>query len=92
MWKRWWKLYFSTTEFRGNGPDRQDLGCSDSSEMRDSPVISSCTCCHERGIACDNQYPQCSQCFQEQLLCFYIGTSGKKRLSSRRMPVQTLDE
>ncbi|PGH10205.1 hypothetical protein AJ79_05458 [Helicocarpus griseus UAMH5409] len=52
--------------------------------------ISSCKSCRERGVECDNHYPQCSQCFQEQLLCFYAGASSKKRLASRRLSVQLL--
>lgn len=47
--------------------------------------ISPCKTCRMAGIACDGQRPHCSQCLNEQTLCFYVDplrVSKKRRKQS----------
>lgn len=38
-----------------------------------------CKACHDRRVACDHVHPQCSHCWSEQLLCFYVNPVSSKR-------------
>ncbi|OJJ43048.1 hypothetical protein ASPZODRAFT_1208134 [Penicilliopsis zonata CBS 506.65] len=56
------------------------------SKRTDAAAVSHipCRACRESGIDCDCQKPRCSHCLHEQLLCFYIPTTGAKRRTVRR--------
>ncbi|KAJ6114013.1 transcriptional regulator family: Fungal Specific TF [Penicillium sp. IBT 18751x] len=41
----------------------------------DSP---GCKACREWHVACDHAKPQCSHCYQQQLLCFYVNPDSPK--------------
>lgn len=38
-----------------------------------------CKACGEWHVACDHAKPQCSHCYQQQILCFYVNTNPPKR-------------
>lgn len=43
------------------------------------PNPGDCKACREHRTACDHTRPQCSHCWSQQLLCFYVEPKQKKR-------------
>lgn len=38
-----------------------------------------CTVCRELNALCDHARPQCSRCYQQQTLCFYVGPGQRPK-------------
>lgn len=58
-----------------------------------------CRACCSCGVVCDGRRPQCSHCYHEQLLCFYVPPVRKtkrktkpSRAALESVPIQTTTE
>ncbi|KAK2803326.1 hypothetical protein FQN51_003747 [Onygenales sp. PD_10] len=89
-WKWLWGCRDSTTKqleaAQISGANRTPPELADTAAK---PARSPCKSCRERGVECDSHYPQCSQCFQEQLLCFYTAGPRRKGRTVKRACVAT---
>lgn len=50
-----------------------------------------CKACREQRTACDQTRPQCSHCWSQQLLCFYVDPKQKKQRSHRKPTVREVE-
>lgn len=48
----------------------------------------SCRACRIRGIDCDRQRPHCSQCQDQQILCFFVAPLPRLTKKTKRAPSQ----
>ncbi|CRL18027.1 Fungal transcriptional regulatory protein, N-terminal [Penicillium camemberti] len=50
-----------------------------------------CKACREQRTACDHTRPQCSHCWSQQLLCFYVDPEQKKQKGHRKPTVREVE-
>ncbi|CAG8891991.1 unnamed protein product [Penicillium egyptiacum] len=55
------------------------------------PNPADCKACREHHTACDHTKPQCSHCWSQQLLCFYVEPIQKKRKDHRKATVSEVE-
>ncbi|KAI2713937.1 transcriptional regulator family: Fungal Specific TF [Penicillium roqueforti] len=70
LWSGW-----RGTAFEGASPDLQkpyQLNHGD------------CKACREQHTTCDHTRPQCSHCWSQQLLCFYVDPKRRKQKNIRK--------
>lgn len=68
--------------------------CSRSTRRTSPPDLNDhlgCKACREWHVACDGAWPQCSHCWQQQILCFYVHPRRKSnsKKAKHRAVVET---
>ncbi|KAJ6155200.1 hypothetical protein N7470_005766 [Penicillium chermesinum] len=69
LWPAWW------------GPQSKQLQAGLCQPYLSQP--GDCKACRDWGVHCDRSRPQCGHCYDEQILCFYVGQPIIKPKSPR---------